>query len=290
MCASVKRRRNVQSSDAIGIVVLALLVVLVRLLFSPAPIVLPPPSELVAPSEPEKVYTAPSRPSAPAGELFAFDPNTLDSAGFLRLGFSSAQTQSLLKYRASGAVFRQPEDFGRSYVVSDQMYERLKPYIRIKKIEQVVPLEPLQEEAPKVAIEPKNLLIEINRADTSQLKKLRGIGSYYAQKIVQYRERLGGFVLIEQLLEIEGIDEERLLLFGAQVEIDDGRVRKIDIRTADQNTLGKHPYIGPYAARWIVHYREQLGDSICTLPSLLRRNIIKPKQAEMLAYYVGDAY
>jgi competence ComEA-like helix-hairpin-helix protein len=133
---------------------------------------------------------------------------------------------------------------------------------------------------------PQPKVIEINGADTSQLRQLRGIGPYYALKIAQYRERLGGFVKAEQLMEIEGIDAARFEMMASQIGIDHTLICKISFRNTDQSTLGKHPYIGPYAARWIVHNREQLGDSVCTLPSLLRRNIIKPQHAEWLVYYL----
>jgi DNA uptake protein ComE-like DNA-binding protein len=87
-------------------------------------------------------------------------------------------------------------------------------------------------------------------------------------------------------MEVDGMDAARFEMMEPQIEINYALIRKIDLKTADQSLLGQHPYIGPYAARWIVHYREQLGDTVCTLPSLLRRNIIKPQQAQWLEYYV----
>jgi len=287
MCARGMRRWRIEGRDAVSIVVLALIIVLVRMLFTPAPVVLPSPSEFVP--EQRNLESFPrSAPSRTTSALFYFDPNTIDSIGFLQLGFSSAQTHSLLKYRASGALFRTPEEFSRAYVVSERMYQRLAPYIRIK------PILPPQADTNRFNQTPQTLqttppprpLIELNGADTAQLKKLRGIGPYYAQKMVQYRDRLGGFVAAAQILEIEGIDEERFALFASQIEIDPHLVLKIDLKKADQSTLSRHPYIGPYAARWVVHYREQLGDSVCRPQALLRRNIIKPQQAEWLEYYV----
>ena len=294
------RRWKPESREAIGIITLVGVIILVRLLFAPAPILLSPPDppaysgaynnqNRTEREQPHRDYPLPSpastssarssssrAPNASArnAELFEFDPNTLDSSGFLRLGFTPAQTHSLLKYRASGARFDQPQDFSRAYVVSEQMYLRLAPYISIESAtsSQVSHLQPT--------------LIEVNSADTAKLKRLRGIGSYFAQKIVQYRDRLGGFVSVEQMMEVEGIDQERFALLAPQIEIDFSLVRKIDLKTADQPTLGKHPYIGPYAARWIVHYRQQLGDSVCALPALLRRNIIKPQQTKWLEYYI----
>ena len=318
MCARSKRRWSVPQRDALGIVVLSLLVVLGRTLFAPAPINLPFPASVVG-----DFGAAPVADESNTA-LFLFDPNTLDSAGFVQLGFSPSQTRSLLRYRASGVVFRKPEDFSRSYAVSDQMYQKLLPYISIEPTRSPQAEKPSASRAnaapssgtpfpatsPKEAAQPviaspatppkatalpvtasltaplQRELIEINSADTSRLQKIRGIGPYYAQKIVQYRQRLGGFAAMEQLMEIEGIDEARFEMMKPQIEIDYDLVRTIDLKSADQTTLGQHPYIGAYAARWIVHYRQQLGDTVCTLPSLLRRNIIKEQQAKWLEYYV----
>jgi len=328
MRARMKRGWKAEGRDAVGITLLALVVILVRTLFAPAPVELPflPDflQEYLSESSrdsfrgyPQDLGRSPLQPTSERassaaiknGEPFYFDPNTIDSTGFLQLGFSPSQTRSLLRYRASGVVFRKPEDFARAYVVSEQMYQKLLPYMRIaptsspqaekpsSSIYEATPssispspMTPPKSDSSPVAISPiafpQRELIEINGADTSRLQKLRGIGPYYAQKIVQYRHRLGGFVAMEQLMEIEGIDEARFEMMKSQIEIDYALVRTINLKSTDQKTLGQHPYIGPYAARWIVHYRQQLGDTVCTLPSLLRRNIIKEQQAKWLEYYV----
>ena len=267
MCAKTNKKWKPEARDSLSIAALSLIIILVRTLFSPPPIILPSPHEFTQIQQPfeTELQPSPATPPSPAPQtthLFNFDPNTLDSAGFLRLGFSPAQTHSLLRYRSSGAQFRKPEDFSRSYVVSEQMYQQLLPYIRI------------------------DSTIELNSADTTQLKRLRGIGPYYAKKIVSYRNQLGGFIAPEQMMEIEGIDKERFAQFAPQIVINQSLVHKINLKTADQSTLSQHPYIGPYAARQMVHDRELLGDSSCTLSSLLRRNVLQVKQVEWLTHYI----
>lgn len=64
--------------------------------------------------------------------LFFFDPNTIGLSGLQKLGFSEKQARVILNYRAAGAVFRRKEDFARCYTVSDAMYEKLAPYIKIE--------------------------------------------------------------------------------------------------------------------------------------------------------------
>ena len=54
---------------------------------------------------------------------------------------------------------------------------------------------------------PEGIRVELNTADTATLKKIPGIGSYYARRIVDYRNRLGGFVSVAQLKEMGELPE-----------------------------------------------------------------------------------
>ena len=64
--------------------------------------------------------------------LFRFDPNTADSATFVRLGLSPRVARAIIHYRAAGGIFRKPQDFARIYTLSDEDFHRLLPYIYIK--------------------------------------------------------------------------------------------------------------------------------------------------------------
>ncbi len=171
-------------------------------------------------------------------KLFPFDPNTSDSATFLKLGFSPNQVKSILSYRNTGAWFSKPDDFSKLYVVSDEQFRQIKPYITITQ-----PNRPFKK-------------VELNTADTTELQRLRGIGSYYARQIVRYREHLGGFYSAEQLKEIKGIDNERFSLFAEQCTLNARLVKPLSINTADENQLKTHPYISGELAKKIVVYRQ----------------------------------
>lgn len=160
-------------------------------------------------------------------KLFYFDPNTADSTQLLQLGLRPWQVRNIYKYRARGGVYQCKEDFAYVYGLTVKDYKRLEPYIRIGA--DYLPASSLAEvrnrkrgyerssryasdngeNAPNVehkAYTPKIRIgehIEINGADTTELMKIPGIGSYYSRQIVRYRNQLGGFVSKEQLLEIE---------------------------------------------------------------------------------------
>ncbi len=130
------------------------------------------------------------------------------------------------------------------------------------------------------------VLVDLNRADTTELKQVRGIGSYYARRIVEYRERLGGYVDIGQLLEIRGIDEERVLRWQKELKVDLGVVRKIDLLNTPEEDLRKHPYIGFYAARGIVSFRKI--QTVISLDGLVKNNVLSDDAAERLQAYVAQ--
>lgn len=117
-------------------------------------------------------------------ECFPFDPNTAGIDELQRLGFSLKQAQAIDNYRKKGGRFRRPEDFAKSFVVADSVYERLAPWIEIP-------------------------LLDINAADSAAFDALPGIGSYFASKMVEYRRSIGGYSAKEQLMEIRNFDREK---------------------------------------------------------------------------------
>ena len=194
-------------------------------------------------------------------ESFAFDPNTVSVADLQRLGLSERQAESIENYRSKGGRFRSKEDFRKMYVVSDTLFARLEAYIDIPKL-------------------------ELNRADSAALVALRGIGPYYARKILDYRERLGGFVDAAQLLEIDGLDADRLAGFSEDVTVDAKKIRKIDLWHASDTVLARHPYIGAKGARSVLRYRQLYDSARWTLPDLAKERALPPENIEKLKKYI----
>jgi len=101
--------------------------------------------------------------------------------------------------------------------------------------------------------------VHANTADTLDLQQIRGIGSTTSHRIVAYRERLGGFVRIEQLLEVWGIDSARYAQINAFFIIDKQNIRKININTTTIRDLQRHPYMDYWQAKAIVQNRDENG-------------------------------
>ena len=196
-------------------------------------------------------------------ERFAFDPNTADSTQLLRLGLRPFIVRNIYKYRAKGGRFRKPEDFSRMYGLGKEEYKSLEPYIRISSDYQ--PASSLISETEKSST-PKDSLrypvklsvgehIALNTADTTTLKRVPGIGSGYARAIVNYRNRLGGYVDVNQLLDIKGIPPEAL----QYIVLGNSEVKKLDVNHLSLNQLKQHPYLNFYQARALVESRRLHG-------------------------------
>jgi len=218
-----------------------------------------------------------------------FDPNTVDKSGLIKLGLSPKQAQVVLNYREKGGKFKDAGDFSRMYVISPKTYERVKEYISIEtykadtiKSDTVVNVKTYS--ASFNGYENRELL-RLNTADSIDLISLPGIGPYYARKIIQYRERLGGFATKDQLLEIYGIDKERFDLFAERIDVDTNDVTKVDLKVATFEQLSGNPYIGGYVARAIIRYREKSGIELTNLANLVMNNIIKKELYKILKYY-----
>ena len=87
------------------------------------------------------------------------------------------------------------------------------------------------------------LKIEINKADTNELRKLPGIGIVYSRRIVKYRNLLGGFYSKNQLKEVYGISDELVYKISSDITIDTTIIKKLDISNDDFKKINAHPYI-----------------------------------------------
>jgi len=102
--------------------------------------------------------------------------------------------------------------------------------------------------------------IELNSADSLMLLSIKGIGPTFAHRILAYRNKLGGFWNVYQLLEIKGMDSSKLAEIKDQITINPYLIKKININKADFNDLKKHPYISYNLALSLVNYRNIHGD------------------------------
>ncbi|KAA6310390.1 hypothetical protein EZS27_038298, partial [termite gut metagenome] len=195
--------------------------------------------------------------------LTPFDPNTADSLTFLRLGLSPRTASNIIRYRIKGGRFRKPEDFKKIYGLTPEQYARLLPYISIQKsfdkkkntFQSIVKSEPVRKPLPIAVKYPLGTVIDLNQADTAELKKIPGIGSGIATSIVHYRKKLGGFYSINQLEEIH----LSTLQFAEWFSVATDGIVRINLNETGIERLRAHPYFNFYQAKAIVEYRKKKG-------------------------------
>ena len=226
-------------------------------------------------------------------ERFTFDPNTADSTQLLRLGLQPWQVRNIYKYRAAGGIYRKPLDFAKLYGLTVKQYRELEPYIRISS--DYMPASTLandkesftrKERKDSVTYQRPAKIKEtehivLNTADTTSLITIPGIGPYYARKIVQYGNRLGGYVSVDQLDEIDDFPREA----KKYLVINNPTPKKLNINQLSLNELKRHPYINFYQAKAITDYR-RLHGAIKSLNDLRLLKDFTPEVIKRLTPYV----
>lgn len=205
-----------------------------------------------------------SNPKEQVVALVPFDPNTTDSITFRQMGLPAWMTGNILRYRKKGGKFRIPEDFRKIYGLTEEQYNTLRPYIYIseeyRKRDTIRALAeqhiPLKRDSLKPFKYPPGTVIDLNSADTTELKKIPGIGSAYAKRIVGYRKRLGGFYNVSQLQEIE-LDAETLAQW---LNVESEATTRINLNKVGIERLKAHPYFNFYQAKVVIEYRKKRGN------------------------------
>ena len=195
-------------------------------------------------SQPEKAEPE------PGFEMFLFNPNMLSDEKWKELGLNTRQITVINNYLAAGGSFEVKEDLKAIYSISDKDYLRLEEYIDLPYLSEV------RVEKNRKPVE-KPIFVEINAADSSELVKLKGIGPAYAKRIIKYRDLLGGYIRMEQLMEVFGMDTTRFFGFMHQVKIDTTNIRQIDLNHATFKELLRHPYLEYFMVKSIFDYKEE---------------------------------
>lgn len=180
---------------------------------------------------------------------FPFDPNQVSREMLDSLGLPPYIADRWLAFLASGAVIRNAGDIGRIYGMKGEWAAKLSEVARF----------PERRSYGYTSFSPSRQIIELNAADSTQLLTLPGIGPVFARRIIEYRDKLGGFSSTEQLLGVYGMDSTRFEGLQGQVMTDTTLIDMLNINEATFATIRKHPLLGYTMAYEIIEYRRLYG-------------------------------
>jgi competence protein ComEA len=190
-------------------------------------------------------------------KLFNFDPNLISDDEFAHLGFSKFNINTIRNYLTKGGKFRKPEDVKKIFGVKPELYQKLEPFIVINSNQNNY--HPFSDSTRnKKAITKK--VVEINSADSIELVGLYRIGPSIALRIIDYRNKLGGFLKLDQLTEIWGFDEDILYDLNGKIYVDASKATIHNVNSVTSDELKTHPYFKYKLSNAIVNYRKQHGN------------------------------
>ena len=197
-----------------------------------------------------------------------FNPNTASALELEELGFAEKIARRIINYREKGGFFKVKDDLYKIYDIDSTLVKELYKFIELPEnlFKAKINKKSDHETNEQYKSITKELLVElpnfdINTADTATLQTIKGIGSVLSQRIVEFREKLGGFVDGNQLYEVYNLDSVVVLTLMKKMYIDGDFIpERLFINQVVEEELAGHPYISWQQARLIIAYRNQHGD------------------------------
>jgi competence protein ComEA len=229
---------------------------------------------------------------SPTSTLFHFDPNKVTVEELQALGFSTGLATRIDRYRQKGGKFLVKKDLLKIYGIDSSFYKQLSAFIDLpERLEQKRKLyERPVFERKSAPVKTASAKFDLNKADTSLLMSVGGIGTKRSQRIIKYRDALGGFIDMDQIQEVYGLDSTVVRKLSLESFIaEDYQPVTMNVNTSDEKSLASHPYLSNAAARSIVAYRFQHGE-FKTIEELRNIHALDEKTIQKITPYLtlGD--
>lgn len=207
--------------------------------------------------------------------LFEFDPNLISQDSLILLGLPDYTARAIVNFRNSGGSFKTAKSLSKIYTLSEEDFNVVMPYVKISPA--------FSKRHPKnkgyntryreydnnysysdstrtsASARKPRPIVELNRADSAELRAVSGIGGYFAGAISRRRKALGGYYSFDQLLEIFKLDTASLDRVAPSLTLDTTLIQKIDINAVSLDELRLHPYFPYSLANSLVKMREAHG-------------------------------
>lgn len=187
-------------------------------------------------------------------DLQPFNPNFINDYKGFKLGMTTAEIDKLLKFRSTGKYVNSVAEFQQVTGVSTELLDKISTYFKFLEWTQNRKTNTFQESSEKVVLKS----IDLNKATVQDLVAIKGIGDYYANAVINEREKLGGFVSIHQIDFIKGLRPEAVKILKQNTSVKtSATIKKVNVNTATKEELAKIPYINSHISRQIVVYRSK---------------------------------
>ncbi len=199
---------------------------------------------------------------------FDFDPNHVEASDLLALGFTERTSNNIVKYRDKGGSFKTKKDLKNIYGISQSRVAELWDNILLP---EAIEYSTYPAYEKRFENEKESLLLgmDMQLVTAEALQSVNGIGPVLSDRIIKYRDRLGGFHSSSQLMEVYGLSSEIVSTLDSLMIFSDS-VTTISLNADSIRILSRHPYIDYHIAKAIFNYGKQHGsiDSISQIKSI----------------------
>lgn len=221
-------------------------------------------------------------------KVYPFNPNFISDYKGYKLGMSVLEIDRLLAFRKENKFVNSAKEFQNVTKVSDSLLNAIAPYFKfpdwVNRNKETKVYKYGQHLA--FAKKEKIVLIDINQASKEDLIKINGIGEAISIRILTQKEKLGGFVSMEQLKEVWGLSPEVILNLNTHFVLSKPTIlHKININNASLKELSQFFYFKYDLAKQIVKYRSMYGD-FKNIEDLIKINGFPVEKANYIALYL----
>ena len=225
-------------------------------------------------------------------KMYPFNPNFITDYKGYTLGMSVEEIDRLHAFRKQNKFANSMEEFQRVTLISDSLLNSISPYFKFpewtKKSKHTAVVSKQKSNVPFPEVNESTFKVkDLNKATSEELKTIKGIGETLSARIIKFRDRLGGFLVQEQLYDVYGLDadlaERTLDRFKL---LSTPKIEKININKASVAELAKLVYIRYKVAQEIIAYREAKG-TIVSLEELKSIEDFPSDKMSRLALYLS---
>ncbi|MEX0360366.1 MAG: ComEA family DNA-binding protein, partial [Allomuricauda sp.] len=218
----------------------------------------------------------------PSFKLYPFNPNFIKEYKGYTLGIAPDELDRLYAFRKQGKYVNSAEEFQRVTLVSDSLLLHIAPYFKFPNWNNSAKSTFTKKRNASNRVE----ILDLNKATAQDLKKVKGIGDKLSARIVKFRDRLGGFLVEEQLHDVYGLEPEvveRTLKKFKVLTLPE--IRKVNVNTATVEELSRLIYINQSLAQEIVQFR-QVNGSFKSLGDLTKVETFPNERIDRIKLYL----